>query len=134
MANISYNLFPVPEVIKNIPSEFVPHRHTDKWLLFDSGYAEFVYDWFQQTIKSKPGTYSVSGAIKTAGGKAVPEIAVESGRTHYAITNENGEYCIEGLVAGQRKIIVSNAETDSVLIFRDINIAGNLAGVDFVLP
>ncbi len=133
LANIDYNLLSVPLVIPEIPSEFIPHRHTDKWLLYESGYADFVYDWFLQTIKLKPNTYTITGVVRDSKDKPVGGIVVESGRTHYAITNEDGEYSLEGLISGIRRVYIVKEGSDSITISQDVHLKSNIGGLDFIL-
>ena len=133
VANIQYNLFPVPSVIPEIPSEFVPHRHTDKWLLYESEYANFVYNWFLETIKSKPSTYSITGIVRNSKGKPVSGVIVESSITHYSITNKNGEYCLEGLISGIKKVTILVKENDSVRLSQDVYLDSHIEGLDFII-
>ena len=76
VGNIQYNLFSVPTIIPEVPSEFIPHRHTDKWLLYESEYANTVYSWFLETIKIKPNTYSISGIATNSKGKPYQVISL----------------------------------------------------------
>ena len=131
LANIKYNLFSVPAVIPEIPSEFIPHRHTDKWLLYESKNSNLVFDWFLETIKSKPNPYSVSGIVRNLKGKPLKGVMVESGRTHYSITNKNGEYSIEGLTSGIREVTIFDKENDSILISEDVYLDSDIEGLDY---
>jgi hypothetical protein len=133
IANIQYNFFSVASIIPEIPSDFIPHIHTDKWLLYESDRAEYVFDWFAQTIEEKPGTYSISGVVRDTAGNPVGGIVVESGRTHYAVTNELGEYHLEGLVAGHRKVSVLEKPGETIISARDVYVESNIAGVDFTV-
>ena len=133
LANIKYNVFSVPAIIPEISSEFVPHRHTDKWLLYESMQADLVYDWFLETIKSKPNTYSVSGVVRNSKGKPLKGVMVESGRTHYSITNKKGEYSIEGLTSGIREVTVLDKGKDSVRLSQEVHLVSDIEGLDFMI-
>jgi hypothetical protein len=133
LANVQYNFFSVASIIPEIPSQFVPHIHTDKWLLYESDYAEFVFDWFRQTIEQKPNTYSISGVVRDTAGNPAVGIVVESGRTHYTTTNEHGEYCLEGLVGGNRKVSVLQKQGETTGYSRDVYLESNITGVDFTV-
>lgn len=133
LANITFNLVSVSSIVPGIPSAFIPHSHTDKWLLYESRNANLVYDWFLETIKSKPNTYSVKGVVRDLEGKPLSGIIVESGRTHFAITNENGAYYLEGLISGNRKISIFDKENESIRLSRDIYLDSNIEGLDFIM-
>ncbi len=133
LANITFNLVSVSSIVPGIPSAFIPHSHTDKWLLYESRNANLVYDWFLETIKSKPNTYSATGVVRDLEGKPLSGIIVESGRTHFAITNENGAYYLEGLISGNRKISIFDKENESIRLSRDIYLDSNIEGLDFMM-
>ena len=133
LANITFNLVSVSSIVPGIPSAFIPHSHTDKWLLYESLNANLVYDWFLETIKSKPNTYSVKGVVRDLAGRPLSGIIVESGRTHFAITNENGAYYLEGLISGNRKISIFDKENESIRLSRDIYLDSNIEGLDFMM-
>lgn len=132
-AEIQYNFVPITSIISNIPSEFIPHRHTDKWLLFESEYADFVFDWFKQTIKTKPNTYSVRGKVKTSKGNPVSGLIVESGKTHFSMTNENGDYTLKGLVAGNRTVSILNQARDCTIETKAVILESDLENLNFIL-
>lgn len=133
LANITYNLFSVPKLIPEIPSDFLPHRHTDKWILFDSTYSNLVFDWFKKTIKLKPNTYYIHGIVKDSNGKPIEGLSVESGRTHYSITNEKGEYFLNSLTSGDRKVSIFNKKQRSLIISKYISLESDIEGVDFII-
>lgn len=133
LANITFNLVSVSSIVPGIPSAFIPHSHTDKWLLYESLNANLVYDWFLETIKSKPNTYSVKGVVRNLAGRPLSGIIVESGRTHFAITNENGVYYLEGLISGNRKVSIFDKENESIRLSRDIYLDSNIEGLDFMM-
>lgn len=133
LANITFNLVSVSSIVPGIPSEFIPHSHTDKWLLYESMNANLVYDWFLETIKSKPNTYSAKGVVRDLGGKPLSGIIVESGRTHFAITNENGAYYLEGLISGNRKVSIFDKENESIRLSQDIYLDSDIEGLDFIM-
>ena len=126
LANIQYNLIPIGQVIPDIPSEFIPHVHTDKWLLYESSYAIDVYDWFLQSIKTKPGTYSIEGVVKNSQGKPVVGLVIDSGRTHFAITDENGAYKLEGLIAGKRIVSIMDENKNQALFIQEVFLDSNI--------
>jgi hypothetical protein len=98
---------PMNRIIPGIPTADVLSPHTDKWILYPSEYAETVFRWFADVRANKPGTCSVSGTVTDAGGIPVPGIIVDSGRTHFAVSDAAGRYVIEGLTAGRRTVEVS---------------------------
>lgn len=131
-ANIQFEILPISSVIPNIPTNFVPHNHTDKWLLFDSKYANKVYTWFLKTIKNKPNTYTVSGIVKNSKGNPVSGVFVESGRTHFAITNKKGEYVLEGLISGKRIVRVKSTTGKELATSRSIDVKSNVTKLNFI--
>ena len=58
---------------------------------------------------------------------------VESGRTHYSITNKNGEYSIEGLTSGIREVTIFDKENDSIRISEDVYLDSDIEGLDFIM-
>ncbi|MBD0405453.1 carboxypeptidase-like regulatory domain-containing protein [Flammeovirga sp. EKP202] len=132
-AGIQYNLVPIKSVIPDIPSEFVPHEHTDKWLLFDSNYADSVIDWFARTIKTKPNTYSLKGIVKDSDNNPLSGLVIESGKTHFTITNEKGEYTLEGLVGGHRTISLFKQESDDLIETKEVFLVSNVQNLNFII-
>jgi len=132
-AGIQYNFVPITDIITNIPSELIPHEHTDKWLLYESEYADTVFDWFLRTIETKPNTFSVSGTVKDSNGNPVSDLIVESGKTHFAITNEKGEYTLEGLVAGNRTVSITKQKINIAIEMKEVKLESNVENLDFVI-
>ena len=133
MANINYNLIPIQSVIPEIPSKSIPHVHTDKWLLYKSNYANDVYDWFKQTIKTKPNTFSISGVVSDINDNPISGVIVESGKTHFTTTNKNGEYILEGLIKGNRKISVYDNKNQYIVQTQKVNLESNNKKIDFMI-
>lgn len=46
--NFTFIDVPVTKIIKDVPNAFVPHEHTDKWLLYDSQTTEQVHNWLRE--------------------------------------------------------------------------------------
>ena len=111
----------------------MPHRHTDKWLLYESEYANFVYAWFEETIQSKPNPYSISGVVRNSDGKPVSGVIVESGRTHFTISNKEGGYRLPGLISGSRTLTFFEKGNDSVKLSYDVYLASDIEELDFIL-
>lgn len=133
IAKVAYIFVPISTIIPKIPSEHVPHRHTDKWLLYHSKYADNVYEWFLETIKEKPGTYSVSGTVKDAKGEPICNALVESGNTHFTFTNKNGTYFLEGLISGNREVSVAHKKNSSIIESKVICLKSDVDKLDFVI-
>ena len=60
-------------------------------------------------------------------------VMVESGRTHYSITNKKGEYSIEGLTSGIREVTVLDKGKDSVRLSQEVHLVSDIEGLDFMI-
>lgn len=128
LGNISYNLIYTKDIIKDID-----HPHTDKWLLYQSEYANTVYQWFKKTIATKPNTYSVCGSVKTISGEPLQNIMVGSGKTHFTYTNTQGDFCLKGLVGGKREMIFSTYEDHIVLATKTVDLQSNIEDLNMII-
>jgi hypothetical protein len=66
--------------------------------------AENVRAWVAATYQNKPGTFKITGSIKDKLGKPLSKVLVESGKMHFTITDDNGNYSLAGLISGQRML------------------------------
>lgn len=131
LANITYNLFSTHSIIKDIPSEEIPHEHTDKWLLYDSKYQKSVIKWFKKTIKKKPKTFTISGKITDSNRNPLEGILIETGKTHFSITDKKGNYRIDGLVKSNRKISVLTKDKSTILSSKNIQLNSDYKNLNF---
>ncbi|GAB6164971.1 hypothetical protein JCM19992_09710 [Thermostilla marina] len=126
---------PIESIIPGIPNDDVPHPHTDKWLLYDSEYANRVFRWFDSVRKSKPGTFTLSGRVVDTTGTPLPKAVVETGRTRFTTTNAQGRYVLEGLPGGLRTVRVIHPEAPTrTPVWRTIDLQYDLDGFDFTIP
>lgn len=65
---------------------------------------ENVRAWVAATYQNKPGTFKILGTIKDKQGKPLSNVLVESGKMHFAITDDKGNYSLSGLISGERKL------------------------------
>lgn len=131
---VAFNDFLVQSIIEDIPNKYVPHAHTDKWMLWDSHYKNKVISWFREVIKNKPGTYSVSGTVRDVQGKPIEGAVIESGRSHFSTTDKQGRYKLEGLIRGNRHIIINPdmgfTKTNPP---RQLDLQSDVSGIDFIV-
>ncbi|RMF94236.1 MAG: carboxypeptidase regulatory-like domain-containing protein [Planctomycetota bacterium] len=126
---------PIESIIPDIPNDDVPHPHTDKWLLYDSEYSARVFRWFDAVRKDKPGTFTLSGRVVDTSGTPLPNAIVETGRTHFATTDAQGRYVLEGLRRGSRTVrVIHPGAPLRTPIARTIDLQYNLDGFDFTIP
>jgi hypothetical protein len=133
--NFSFVQPDINRIIPGIPSADVSSPHTDKWMLYPSDYAEKGFRWFAEVRQNKPGTFSVSGTVSDSGGRPVPGIIVDSGRTHFAVSGADGRYVIEGLAAGRRTIEISKENSRSEFPPPEtVELTENRKNLNFILP
>lgn len=81
--------------------------HVDVQYLEDSKATVATREWLEKVIKEKPGVYAVGGTIADEHGSPVAGVRVQSGPTHFTLTDDNGNYVLEGLVGKSRVVGVS---------------------------
>lgn len=69
---------------------------------------ESLRTWVTTTYQNKPGTYKITGTVKNENGNPIPNVLVETGRTHFTFTDSNGYYELAGLIIGQRTVTFKN--------------------------
>ncbi|NQU43506.1 carboxypeptidase regulatory-like domain-containing protein [bacterium] len=88
--------------------------------------------WMADVLKNRPGTTTISGRVTSASGKGVPNVCVQSGTTHFALTDAEGYYRIESLVDGERTVIPSRETFAFTPAERSVALSGTPAeSVDF---
>ena len=101
------------------------NAHTAEHLYSRIDYAQYTFEWFRKVINGNIGCYHVSGRVTNANGDPVVGEYIEGGGIHFAITNSNGEYFLEGLPQGQRTISCKQTEVE-------ISINTNITGINFI--
>lgn len=120
----SYLAPQIDQIIPGIPTPDVAHPHTDKWLLYPSPDTETALSWFAEVLANKPGTFTIAGTVRDATGQPLADIVVNSGPTHFAVTDQNGWYQLKGLRAGPRQIEAGGT-------VKTCNPGPELIGIDF---
>lgn len=134
-AEFSHLRPPIRRIIPGIPTSKVVSTHTDQWMLYPSEATETVIKWFNDVRTNKPGTFTLSGRITNAQGKPVAGIIVGSGRTHFAISDADGQYEMPGLIGGRRTVrLAAENNLPKLASARTLQLAGNRLNVDFQIP
>ncbi len=104
--------------------------HVDTMFLDNRPSTLAVRKWMADVLLNRPGVHDVSGTVLDAQGNPVEGAQVDSGYTHFTVTDSEGRYTIRSLVNGQRKVtvMVRGLQFEP----RSIAMAGrHLTGVDF---
>ncbi len=79
--------------------------HTDRFLDEDSPIRGELRAWLADVVARRPGTYIVRGRVLDSVGRGLEGVRVQCGSWHWATTNANGDYEIQSLVPGRRKLL-----------------------------
>lgn len=104
--------------------------HVDTMFLDNRPSTLAARKWMADVLLDRPGVHDISGTVLDADGNPVEGAQVESGYTHFTLTDSAGRYTIRSLINGQRKVTV----TAPGLQFapRNVALAGrHVTGVDF---
>lgn len=80
--------------------------HVDIQYLEDSASTVATRRWLREILERRPGTSSISGKVAERDGRGIDGVRVQSGKTHFTFTDENGEYILQGLIDGKRTVDV----------------------------
>jgi hypothetical protein len=82
-------------------------NHTVDWALRPVQLRRDLRAWLAQTLATRPGTSSISGAVTNHAGSPVSGALVQSGSTHYTYTASNGTYVLNSLINSSRTVTVT---------------------------
>lgn len=105
-------------------------NHNDGWVLRDVPARAKLRAWLADVLRSKPGTAAIRGRVVDGAQRPVAGVRVETGATHWTVSNADGRYELGGLVAGRRTVTAAKAG----LLFapRDVDLGDrDLDGIDF---
>jgi hypothetical protein len=135
LAEFSHLRPPIKRIIPGIPTSKVVSTHTDQWMLYPSGATDTAIKWFNDVRKDKPGTFTIRGRITNAQGRPVKGIIVDGGRTHFAISDAEGQYEMPGLIGGRRTVgLATENNLPTSVPARTLQLDGNQLNVDFQIP
>ena len=100
--------------------------HVDTMFLDNRASTLAVRKWMTDVLTKRPGVHDLSGVVSDAAGNPIDGARVESGPTHFTLTDAEGKYKIRSLIDGARKVTVSapgvHFETRTVVMGgRDVN-------------
>lgn len=81
--------------------------HVDTMFLDNRPSTLAVRKWMADVLRDRPGVHDISGTVVDAQGNPVEGAQVESGYTHFTLTDRDGRYTIRSLVNGPRKVTVT---------------------------
>jgi hypothetical protein len=106
--------------------------HTDAALLEERPSTLACRAWLRRVLAERPGTRRVSGRVRGPDGQGVAGVRVESGPTHFAVTEADGGYVLPGLVDGEREVRARLTGWSFAPPRREVRLAGaDVDGVDF---
>ena len=104
--------------------------HVDTMFLDNRPSTIALRKWMAEVLKNRPGVHDISGAVLDSEGKPVEGAWVESGYTHFTLTDSDGKYVIRSLIDGDRKVKVRVPGRHFEP--RNVTMAGkHVTGVDF---
>lgn len=116
--------FLYPDIVRARAGQEYQDAHHPYWLMTRLDDAQFVFDWVRNTFNSEIGVHHVSGRVTDGNGNPMEGAIVEGGGIHFARTNANGEYFLEGLPQGQRTISYKGTKVD-------VNLTANITDLNF---
>lgn len=81
--------------------------HTDKWIERDSPERQKARTWLDDTLRKRPGTFSLRGRVVDPAGSPMAGCLVECGTWHRATSDAQGRFQIRGLTAGTRSVRIT---------------------------
>ena len=84
-------------------------NHTDSWVLRPLDMRTEARAWLQNLVKYKYGTHSISGVVTDRNGVPISGVTVQSGFTHFTVTDSTGKYILGGLINSTRTVTASVA-------------------------
>jgi len=95
--------------------------HVDTMLLDDRPSTLQCRAWMAEVLKNRPGVHDISGIVRDRKGRPIAGVRVESGFTHFAITDKSGAYTIRSLIDGNRRVTA----TKTGYSFKPVEVAVN---------
>jgi len=78
--------------------------HVDTMFLDNRPSTVAVRKWMANVLRDRPGVHDISGTVLDVEGNPVAGARVESGYTHFTLTDGEGRYTLRSLIDGERKI------------------------------
>jgi hypothetical protein len=104
--------------------------HVDTMFLDNRPSTLAVRKWMADVLRERPGVHDISGTVLDDESKPVEGAWVESGYTHFTLTDRNGRYTLRSLINGERKVTVKVRGVS--LDPRSVTLAGkHITGLDF---
>jgi hypothetical protein len=117
----------------NGAADFGPGVHVDVEYVEDTPVRRDVRAWLAESIRTRPGTHTVRGRVTDAAGKSVAGVRIQSGPTHFTVTDDDGSYTLRSLIVGKRVVSASKPGANMTPERRDVELGdADLTGVDFV--
>ena len=117
------------------PFTFVraPFRnHNDGWTLRATPERAALRRWLAGVLETRPGTHAVRGRVTDAAGGGVADVLLESGPTHFAVTDATGHYGLAGLIESVRIVQPVKSGVTFTPARREVTVLGADVGeVDF---
>jgi len=118
----------------NGAADFGPGVHVDVEYLEDTPVRRDMRAWLAETIRTRPGTHAIGGRVTDAAGKGVAGVRIQSGPTHFTVTDDDGRYTLPSLIGGKRVVSASKPGANTTAERRDVELGDtDLTGVDFVI-
>ncbi len=90
--------------------EAVPYRnHNPDWALRDIPLRRQVRRWLQDVLERRPGTSAIRGQVADRRGRPISGVRIESGETHWTLTDRGGRFTLKGLTRIPRVVGATQA-------------------------
>ena len=80
-------------------------NHTSSWILRDIPARRALRAWVSKILTEPPGVYQIRGRVLDADRRPVERVRIQSGDTHWTVTDSKGEFVLRNLIESRRKIV-----------------------------
>jgi len=113
-------------------SELPYVNHTDTWASRPIQLRSETRTWLQNLVTTKPGAHSISGMVTDSDGTPLSGVTIQSGPTHFTVTDGTGNYVLAGLIDSNRTVSASASGYLSTSI--PVTVAGaSLTDINFTI-